>query len=184
MNQKYLGCWSEVSSPSCTPVGSHKLVRFIFTSAFTRVVVEVKTELLWRNDSYSENHPTFLCSERNFPRGSLNTSNLLGSGISTSFTVWKALPPQSPPSSAPGDSLNGTAPAFDLTHTELQPLGSGLKTTSSTSMKATLSALPRTWKTLFSKKQIHFISRVSVRQGQVSFIPLPIRFLCLRLRCS
>lgn len=73
------------------------------------------------------------------------------------------------------------APVFDLVHSELQSLSLGLKTTSSTYIKATLSALPRTWKTPFSKKQIHLVSRVSKRSGQIAFFfpfPPPYPFPC------
>lgn len=70
---------------------------------------------------------------------------------------------------------------FDLVHIELQSLSPGLKTTSSTYIKASLSVLPRTWKTPFSKKQIHLVSRVSKRSGQIAFFfsfPPPYLFPC------
>lgn len=73
------------------------------------------------------------------------------------------------------------APVFDLVHSELQSLSLELKTTSSTYIKATLSVRPRTWKTPFSKKQIHLVSRVSKRSGQIAFFfsfPHPYPFPC------
>lgn len=77
MKPKQLCYWSDVSSSPYKAVGSLILVGFIFTSEFSRVVVKVKTELLWRNNSYSESYPYHFCVvEGIFQRGPLNTSHL------------------------------------------------------------------------------------------------------------
>lgn len=133
-----------------------------------RVVTEVKPEPHWRNGPYSESFSASLHGKAR-PKSPLKHSRSPGSGTSRSLKAWKAPPSHSPP----GDLLHCTvvsaAPVFDLVHSELQSLSLGLKTTSSTYIKATLSALPRTWKTPFSKKQIHLVSRVSKRSGQIAF---------------
>ena len=70
-------------------------------------------------------------------------------------------------------SSSSAAPVFDLAHAELQSLGLGLQTTSNMNMKVYRRPLPRTWGDFFfffwSKKQIHVISRGSMRQGHVFF---------------
>lgn len=75
MRPKQLCHWNEVSSSPYKAVGSHILAGFIFTPDSARAVVEVKTELLWRNDSYSASYPQHFM-KRHFPRGPLNVSDL------------------------------------------------------------------------------------------------------------
>lgn len=175
MRPEQLCCWSHVSSSPYKAVGSHILVGFIITSEFSRAVVKARTELLWRNDSHSESYHYHSVQWRNFPRGPSNTSHLQAVLLQYLLKYEKLSPAifclALPPGWLPEPHSISAAPAFDLAHIELQSLGLGLKATSSTYIKATLSTLPRTWETLFSKKQIHLVSRVSMRQSQVSFFP-------------
>lgn len=147
-----LECWNEVSTSPYNTVGSHTLVGFIFTSG---VVVEVKTELFWRNDSYSASYPQHF-TKRHFPRGPSHTSNLQAVVLQYLLKYEKLSPSvfrlALPPGWLAEPHSISAAPVFDLAHGELQSLGLGLKTTPSTHIQVYWRPLPRTWEAFFFKE--------------------------------
>ena len=128
--------------------------------------------------------------EKAFSKRSFKYFKSPGSSTSISFKIWKAFPPNLPPGSPPrvtgwtAQRLGCTCVWSCARWTAV--LGSWTKDNFQHIHESLLGALCQgLGRPFFSKKQIHFISRVSMRQGQVSFfLPLPVLFLCLRLRSS
>lgn len=129
--------------------------------------------------------------EKAFSKRSFTYFKSPGSSTSVSFKIRKAFPPPPvfrlalPPGWLAEPHSTSAAPVFDLAHAELQSLGLGLKTTPSTYIQVYWRPLPRTWEAFFFQRNKYISFPVSMRQGQVSFfLPLPVLFLCLRLRNS
>lgn len=187
MKPKQLCYWSEVSSSPHKAVGSHILAGFIFTLSVLRRCSGGKRRNSEGTNLILSLSPTVLCGERNFPSGPLNASHLQTVVLQYLCKIRTASPAVSHPLS-PACSLNTQHRSHlrlisrTLNHT--QSSDPGLRTTSSSYIKATLSTVPMTWEALFSKRQIHFVSRVSRRQGQVSLFFPYLFFFCLGLRCS
>ena len=185
--------WSFQLSLRSWNVGSHILAGFIFTPRFRKGCgggenrASLK-EWFW----FGILSPTFY--EKAFSKRSLKYFRSPGSSTSVSFKIWKAFPPSifrlalSPGWLAERHSSSSAAPVFDLAHAELQSLGLGLQTTSNSYMKVYLALSAKDVGDLFfflSKKQIHAVSRGSMRQGHVSFfLPYLFFLLCLSLRSS
>lgn len=192
MRPKQLCHWNEVSSSPYKAVGSHILAGFIFTPDSARAVVEVKTELLWRNDSYSASYPQHFM-KRHFPRGPLNVSDLQAVVLQCLLKYEKLSPHNLPLGSLQGDWLNRTAAAqlhlCLISHTlNCSPWVLDCRQLPTRTWKSTGALCQGRGETFFfflSKKQIHVVSRGSMRQGHVSFfLPYLFSLLCLRLRSS
>lgn len=119
-----------------------------------RAVVEVKTELLWRNDSDSASYPQHFM-KRHFPRGPLNTSDLQAVVLQCLLKYEKLFPPQSFAwLSLQGGWLNGTAAAqlhlCLILHTlNCSPWVLDCRQLPTRTWKSTWRPLPRTWETFF-----------------------------------
>lgn len=104
--------------------------------------------------------PLFCAVQRNFLSGPLKASNLQVVGLQYLLNCENLLPTPLPSSawlSPQGDSLKCKASSLHLClilymPNCMQSLGLGLKTTSTSYIKATLNTLPRTWEALFFKE--------------------------------
>lgn len=175
---KQLCHWNEVSSSPYEAVGSHILAGFIFTPRFpARAVVEVKTELLWRNDSYSASYPQHFM-KRHFPRGPLNTSDLQAVVLQCLLKYEKLFPPWSFAwLSLQGDWLNLTAAAqlhlCLISHAlNCSPWVLDCRQLPTRTWKSTWRPLPRTWETFFFffGQRNKYMSFPEVAWGKATFL--------------
>lgn len=113
-----------------------------------------------------------------------------GSSTSISFKIWKASPPTSLPPGSPPRVTGWTAQHLRCTCVRscarwTAVPGSWTKDNSQHIHKSLLAPSAKDLGDLFFQRNKYISFPVSMRQGQVSFfLPLPVIFLCLRLRSS
>ena len=156
-------------------------------------MVEVKTELLWRNDSYSASYPQHFM-KRHFPRGPLNVSDLQAVVLQC-LLKYEKLSPHNLPLGSLSRVTGGTAQQqLSCTCVWSRTRWTAvLGSWTADNFQHVHESLPapsakdvgRPFFFFWSKKQIHVVSGGSMRQGHVSFfLPYLFFLLCLRLRSS